>query len=306
MENIEDKIIVNKIESLKKSKNAVILAHNYQLLEVQRIADFVGDSLQLAQKAKEIKADIIVFAGVRFMAETAKLLNPKVKVLLASESAGCPMADMIEPFQLQEFKAKNPEYLVVCYVNSSIEVKAESDVCVTSSNAVKIVESLDKNRPILFVPDQNLGNYTQMKSQRDIKVWEGMCPIHHFIFSTNDIKRMREKYPDHTIIVHPECQLNVIKEADFASSTKGMADFVAENDKVILGTEVGLVEALQDKYPQKSILPLSNMAVCIDMKKTTIEEILNTLEQEQNEIIIEPEIAKKAASAIDNMLKFSK
>lgn len=306
MYNVEEEKIIEQIKQLKKSKKAIILAHNYQLLEVQKVADFVGDSLQLAQKAKEVDADIIVFAGVLFMAETAKLLNPKVKVLLAKDGAGCPMADMIKPFQLQEFKAQHPDYQVVCYVNSSIEIKAESNVCVTSSNAVKIVESIDKDTPILFVPDQNLGNYTKMKTGRNIRVWDGMCPIHHFIFTVNDIDKMRKDYPNHKIIVHPECQLDVIKAADFAASTKGVADYVAEHDNIILGTEIGLVEALQYKYPEKSILPLSSMAVCIDMKKTQLIDILKTLENEANEITISPEIAKKAAVAIDRMLELSK
>ncbi|HOD53581.1 MAG TPA: quinolinate synthase NadA [Candidatus Cloacimonadota bacterium] len=301
----EDNSIVEKINKLKTEKNAIILAHNYQVLEVQKVADFIGDSLQLAQKAKEVNADIIVFAGVRFMAETAKLLNPDVKVLLTAKEAGCPMADMIEPFQLQEFKAKHPEYQIVCYVNSSVEIKAECDVCVTSSNAVKIVEKLDSSRPILFVPDQNLGKYTQLKSRKTIKVWDGMCPIHHFIFTVKDIERVRKDYPDHTIIVHPECQPEIIKHADFACSTKGMADYAESHDKLILGTEIGLIEALQDKYPEKSILPLSNMAVCVNMKKTHLDDVLNVLENEVNEIKIDPEIARKAVQAINKMLELS-
>ncbi len=301
----EDKKIIERIIELKKQKNAVILAHNYQVLEVQKAADFVGDSLQLAQKAKEAKAEMIVFAGVRFMAETAKLLNPEAKVLLTVKDAGCPMADMIEPFQLQEFKAKHPEYQVVCYVNSPVEIKAECDVCVTSSNAVKIVEHLDASRPILFVPDQNLGKYTRLKTQKTIKVWDGMCPIHHFIFTLKDIERVRKDYPDHTLIVHPECQPEIIENADMACSTKGMADYAETHDKLILGTEVGLIEALQDKFPEKSIKPLSSMAVCINMKKTHLEDVLSVLENENNEIQIDPEIAEKAVQSIDRMLELS-
>jgi len=302
----EELKMIEEIKRLKQSKNAIILAHNYQILEIHEIADFVGDSLQLAQEAAKVKADIIVFAGVKFMAETAKLLNPGVKVLLTAGDAGCPMADMIEPFQLQEFKSLHPEYQIVCYVNSSVEIKAESDVCVTSSNAVKIVNQLDKDRPILFVPDQNLGKYTMSKTGREIRVWEGMCPIHHFIFSEEDIKRVRRDYPDHTLIVHPECTPEIINLADMAGSTKGMADYVETHDKIILGTEIGLIESLQAKYPEKSIVGLSNLAICKNMKKTNLTELYKTLSEERNEINIDEKVAQQAVKAINRMLELSK
>lgn len=302
----DDLDFIKQINDLKKEKNAIILAHNYQLLEIHQVADFIGDSLQLAQQAEKVEADIILFAGVRFMAETAKLLNPKIKVLLSVADAGCPMADMIEPFQLEEFKTAHPEYQIVCYVNSSVEIKAQSDVCVTSSNAVKIVEQLDSSRPILFVPDQNLGKYTQSKTGKHIRVWEGMCPIHHFVFSLNDIDRVRKEYPEHTLIVHPECTPEIINKADMACSTKGMADYTATHEKVILGTEIGLIESLQFKYPEKSIIPLSNMAICKNMKKTSLSELLITLQTERNEIQIPDEVASRAVKSINRMLELSK
>lgn len=305
MFDTEDQELIKEIIQLKKEKNAIILAHNYQLMEVQKVADFIGDSLQLAQMAKQVKADMIIFAGVRFMAEAAKLLNPETKVLLTAKDAGCPMADMIEPFQLQEFKAKHPDYLIVCYVNSSVEIKALCDVCVTSSNAVKIVNQLDPNQPIMFVPDQNLGQYTALKSNRNIKVWDGFCPIHHFFFTLNDIERVRREYPDHLLVVHPECKPEIIEKADMACSTKGMADLAEERDHLILGTEMGLVEALQSRFPQKSIIPLSKMAVCVNMKKTRLVDVRDTLLTERNEITIAPDIAKNAVRSINKMLELS-
>lgn len=301
----ENDLIIEKILKLKKEKNVMILAHNYQNLDIHKIADFIGDSLQLAQEAKKVKADIILFCGVRFMAETAKLLNPHTKVLLSAGDAGCPMADMIEPDALREYKKNHPDHLIVCYVNSSVEIKAESDVCVTSSNAVKITQQLDPDKTIMFVPDQNLGQYVRSQTGRKIEVWDGMCPIHHYIITLQDVERVRREYPDHLILVHPECKPEIVERADKVFSTKGMADFAETHDKLIIGTEFGLTRALQDKFPNKSIVPLNDQAQCKNMKKTTLQEILMTLETERNQIEIDPDIAQKALQSIEKMLELS-
>ena len=292
-----------KILQLKKEKNAIILAHNYQITDVQDVADFTGDSLQLAREAAKIKADIILFCGVRFMAETAKLLNPETKVLLSKKDAGCPMADMITAEQLVEFKRKHQNPYVVCYVNSSVDVKAESDVTCTSGNAIKVVNSIPQDKTILFVPDQNLGTYAAQKTGRNIVVWKGFCNVHHFNITLQDLEKARKNYPDYKILVHPECKPEVFEKADIVASTKGMADFVAQNDKVILGTEIGLYHKLKKMYPDKKLLPLSEKAICINMKKTTLSDVYQTLKDEKNEIIINKEIAKKAKISIERMLE---
>jgi quinolinate synthase len=290
---------------MKKEKNAIILAHNYQYLEVQEVADFVGDSLQLAQEAAKAEGEMIVFCGVRFMAETAKLLKPKAKVLLSVEDAGCPMADMITGEQLRNFKAKHENPYVVCYVNSTVEVKAESDICCTSGNAIKVINSIPEDKTILFVPDQNLGTYAARQTGRNIIVWEGFCLVHHIKISAEDVKRVRREYPDYTLIVHPECAPEIFEQADFVASTKGMSDYVKEHDKVILGTEVGLYEQLKNFYPEKELVPLSTESICQNMKKTKLADLHKTILTERNEIIIEPEIADKAVRSIQRMLEIS-
>ncbi|MCL2065558.1 MAG: quinolinate synthase NadA [Candidatus Cloacimonetes bacterium] len=302
---LELKEIIEKINLLKKEKKAIILAHNYQPVEVHSVADMVGDSFQLSKAASEVKADIILFCGVKFMAETAKLLSPDCKVLLSAGDAGCPMADMANADDLKKYKEKNPDYLIVCYVNSSIEVKALSDVCVTSSNAVRIVNKLPLNKPIMFVPDQNLGQYVQSKTNRKIDVWDGFCPIHHVFINTTDIKKAREIYPDHVVIVHPECKPEVVEIADFVGSTKELADFTENNDKVVIGTEIGLINMLQIKYPHKSIKPLSEKAICVNMKKTSLNTVLETLQDELNQIFIPEDIAQNALIPIQKMLELN-
>ena len=297
--------ITRKIKRLKKLKNAIILAHNYQILEVQEIADIIGDSLQLSQEAAKVDAEIIVFCGVKFMAETAKLLKPEAKVLLSVEDAGCPMADMINAEQLREFKSQYQNPIVICYVNSSVEVKAESDICCTSSNAVKIVKSIPNEQTILFVPDQNLGTYAAQQTGRNIIVWKGFCNVHHINIKVEDVDEIRKKYPGYTLLVHPECIPEVFKQADVVASTKGMADFTGDNDNVIIGTEIGLFKQLKAKYPEKNIVPLSEKAICKNMKKTTLKDVLKTLETERNEISIEKEIAAKAVDSINRMLELS-
>ncbi len=295
--------LVCRIEHLKKEKNALILVHNYQPIEIHSVADITGDSLQLAQEAAETDAEIIVVAGVRFMGETAKLLNPGAKVLLSHPNAGCPMADMINGSQLRKFKADFPGSEVVCYVNSSVEVKAESDICCTSSNALKIVNSIPQDKTILFVPDQNLGSYAARQTGREIVAWQGYCNVHHVFITVEDVKRVRREYPGYTLMVHPECIPEVVELADIVASTKGMADFVADNDRVILGTEVGLCEQLKNRFPGKKLLPLSERAVCRNMKKNTLPLLRDVVLRESNEINIEPQIAEKALKSLERMLQ---
>ena len=272
---------------------------------VQEVADFVGDSLQLAQEAARVEAKIIVFCGVRFMAETAKLLKPMAKVLLSSGNAGCPMADMITGEQLRKFKKQYENPVVVCYVNSTVEVKAESDICCTSGNAIKIINSIPQDKTILFVPDQNLGTYAAQKTGRNIIVWDGYCNVHHHFITIDDVVDIRKEYPDYALLIHPECKPEVFNQADLVCSTKGMADYVMEHDKVIIGTEVGLFEQLKAKYPEKKIVPLSEKAICINMKKTTLKDVLLTLKNEENDIILNDDIMKKAVKSIDRMLELS-
>lgn len=295
-----------QILSLKKEKNAVILAHNYQAVEIQDIADFTGDSLQLSMQAKQVETPLIVFCGVRFMAETAAILNPKVKVVLPVMDAGCPMADMITAVQLRAFKAEHPGAVVVCYVNSSVEVKSESDVCCTSSNAVQILQSVPQDKEILFVPDQNLGTWAAAQTKHKVTVWHGYCPVHHWGFTVQDVIRVRKEYPDYTLLAHPECQWDVVTKADQVMSTSGMMKYAQEHDKLIIATECGLVDLMNARFPQKSILPLSKNAICPNMKKTELHHVLEALQTEQHEIKVEAAIAAKALACLNRMLELSK
>ncbi len=306
MNSVTKQVTIDTINKLKKDKNAVVLAHNYQTLDIQKIADFVGDSLQLAQEAKKVEADIIVFCGVQFMAETAKLLNPDTKVLLSHPEAGCPMADMATGSDLAVFKSKYQDPVVVCYVNSSIDVKAECDVCVTSSNAVKIVSTIPEDETIIFVPDRNLGSYINDQLGREMILWQGCCNVHDRMITMADVRRVRHSYPDYTIMVHPECSPSVVKAADRVGSTKQMADYAVDHDNLIFGTEIGLIKQLKDLYPEKNIKPLTAKATCINMKKTSLREVLLTLSEEKNEIILEPAIAERALKSVSKMLELSK
>ncbi|MCD4829565.1 MAG: quinolinate synthase NadA [Candidatus Cloacimonetes bacterium] len=305
MPQLTDQVMVESIDKLKKEKQALILAHNYQILPVQHVADFIGDSLQLAQQAEKAHAAIILFCGVRFMAETAKLLNPDSRVLLSHADAGCPMADMITAEKLRQFKAEHPGAVVVCYVNSTVEVKAESDICCTSSNVIKIIKSIPKGKPILFVPDQNLGQYAAWKTRRKIITWNGYCNVHHHKITLRNIEEARRRWPGYTLIVHPETPPEVFRQADVIASTKGMADYAKNHDNLIIGTETGLVKQLQQLYPHKNIKALSQKAVCINMKRTSMRDVLLTLLEERNEIIIEPETARRALVSVQRMLDLS-
>lgn len=294
--------LVEEIRRLKKEKNAIILAHHYQRLEVQKIADFLGDSLQLAQEATRVENDIILFCGVRFMAETAKLLNPQAKVLLSNDKSGCPLADKINKEQLINFKAQYPGAKVICYVNSSLETKSESDICCTSSNAVKIVESFEPTEKLLFVPDKNLGTFAKNITARDIVVWQGYCNVHECFISIEDVKKAKHDFPDYKILIHPECNPTIYPFADLISSTKGIIDFAEKNDKVIIGTEIGVYDQLKDRFPDKKIELLSKNAICRNMKLTSLEDVYYSLKEEKNPIEIDNEMAVKALRCIENML----
>ena len=298
--------LIQEIKRLKAEKNALILAHNYQNIEIQDLADYRGDSLQLSILAKEVKAPLIVFCGVKFMAETAAILNPESTILLPVIDAGCPLADMITLNQLKAFKQNYPGSPVVCYVNSSVEVKAESDVCCTSSNAVKILKSFSTEKPILFVPDRNLGSWAAQQSGKKVITWDGYCLVHQYGFSEEDVLTVKSKYPDYKLLVHPECDPQIIKYADLVVSTGGMVDWVKNNDKAIIATEIGLTEYLQHIYPEKSLIPLSPKAICKNMKKTTLEKVYNALKYNQYVISVKPNIAQKARKAINRMLELSR
>lgn len=293
-----------EILKLKKEKNAVILAHCYQNIEIDEVADYVGDSLYLSQMAAKTDADIIVFAGVYFMAETAKILSPSKKVLLPRLESGCLMADMINLRQLREFKAKYPGVPTVCYINSTAEVKSECDICCTSSNAVKIVESLGANE-VLFAPDTHLGTWVQSQL-KGVKVitYPGYCPTHLRI-TPEDIIEKRKRHPQALVLAHPECHQEVTKLADYVGSTTGIMKFAKESDKkeFIIATELGVVERLKRDLPEKEFILVSPKAVCPNMKWNHLEDIYNSLKYEQYEITVDEQIAKKAVNCINRMLE---
>ncbi len=298
--------LVENINRLKREKNAVILAHCYQPVEVDLVADYVGDSLYLSQVASTTDADIIVFAGVYFMAQTAKILSPEKKVLLPQMDAGCRMADMINHKQLMEFKVKNPNLPTVCYVNSTAEVKAECDLCVTSSNAVKVIKSLNKDK-ILFVPDTYLGKWVEKQlGNIEIITYPGFCPTHLQIRPV-DIENARKQHPNAVVLAHPECHMSVTDIADYVGSTTGIMNYVAKSNmkSFIIATEQGVVDRLKRDYPNKEIIPIKENIVCPNMKMTSLEDILNVLENETNEIVVDSDIAQKAVRCIDAMLEAS-
>jgi len=302
MENSDAKLIEG-ILSLKRERNAVILAHNYQLGEVQDIADFVGDSLQLSQNAAKTEADVIVFCGVHFMAETASILCPDKVVLLPDIHAGCPMADMITTERLRERKRELPGATVVCYINSSAEVKAESDVCCTSANAVKVIESLDA-KEILFVPDQYLGHYISTKTNKRMILWPGFCATHIRI-QPQYITALRREYPQAKVVVHPECRPEVIALADEVLSTGGMCRYASKSEvrEMIVGTEIGIIHRLRKENPGKKFIPASEQAVCPRMKLITLERVLWSLQEMTPEVKVPEEIRLKAKAAVDRMLQ---
>jgi len=294
--------IAERILKLKQERNAVILAHNYQLGEIQDIADFVGDSLGLSQNAAKTEAKVIVFCGVHFMAETAAILCPDMTVLLPDMHAGCPMANMITAEQLRQKKGELPGSSVVCYINSTAEVKAESDICCTSANAVKVVESLDDDE-ILFVPDQYLGHYISTKTDKKMHFWPGYCPTHARI-QHQDIIRLKEEYPQAKVAVHPECRPEVIALADEALSTSGIIRYAKREDvsELIVGTELGIIHRLRKENPGKKFISVSEQAVCPNMKLITLEKVLWSLEEMAPEVKVPEPIRLKAKAAVDKML----
>jgi quinolinate synthase len=293
-----------KISQLKKERNAVILAHNYQPGEIQDLADFCGDSLGLSIEASKTDAEVIVFCGVKFMAETAAILSPEKTVLLPERTAGCPMADMITAEQLRELKDKFPGAIVVCYVNSTAEVKAESDYCCTSSNAVAVVNSLPSDKKILFVPDRNLGSFVAGRTGRDIELWPGYCTTHVCI-TEDDIRKAKQEYPDAIVMSHPECTEPVRKISDELLSTGQMLKFVKKNStkRYIVATEKGIIHALKKENPNAEYIPATERAICPNMKKITIDKVITSLEEMKERIVVEEEIRVRARKSLDRMVE---
>jgi quinolinate synthase len=300
--------LVDKIQKLKKERNAVILVHNYQIGEVQDIADHLGDSLGLSLEAAKTKADVIVFCGVHFMAETAAIISPNKKVIMPDVNAGCPMADMITVDKLRELKAKHPKAKVVCYVNSGADIKAESDICCTSANAVKVCRSLKDAKEIIFVPDKFLGHYTstQVKDKKFI-LWEGFCPTHVMILPRH-VEDAKARYPGAKVLVHPECRPETIALADEVLSTGGMLKYAKETDvkEIIVGTETGIIYRLRKENPDKKFYPALEQSICPNMKLTTLEKVFWSLEDLKIEIKVPKKIADKARSAIERMLEIGR
>lgn len=299
--------LIKEINRLKKEKNAVILAHCYQNEEIDKVADYVGDSLYLSQMAAKTDADIILFAGVYFMAQTAKILNPNKKVLLPRLESGCRMADMISLNQLREFKSKHPNIPTVCYINSTAEVKSECDMCCTSSNAVKVVKSLNADK-ILFLPDTYLGKWVEKQlGNLEVITYPGFCPTHLQI-RPDDIKEARSKYPNALILAHPECHQAVTELADYVGSTTGIMKYAIESDKkqFVIATEKGVVDRLKRDYPEKEFILIKENIICPNMKWHNLIDIYNALEKEEHDINVDKEIATKALNCIDRMLEVSK
>ena len=292
-----------KIKILKEEKNAIILSHFYQTIDIQQIADYTGDSFELSKISKAAAKNIIVFCGVRFMAESAKLLSPNKKILLPNYNAGCPMADMITSDMIKDLRLEYPDAAVVCYVNSSAETKAECDICCTSSNAVRIVKSLPQNK-IIFVPDKNLGAYvSQFVPDKKFIYIDGYCPIHAEA-TVDDVKARKAAYPDAKFAVHPECSPDVLKFADFIGSTSEILKYCIDSEyaEFIIGTEYAIVERLRFYYPEKKYYPLTPTFICPNMKKTTLESIYNSLLNEETAIELPPELINKANIPLERML----
>jgi len=295
--------IVERIRELKARRNAVILVHNYQRPELQDIADFLGDSLGLSRRAAETDADVIVFCGVHFMAETASILCPDKAVLMPDPASDCPMARMITAGELRALKQGYPDAAVVCYVNSTAEVKAESDLCCTSANAAEVLSSIEPDRPVIFVPDKYLGAHAAAQTGRDLILWEGYCPVHACI-TPQDIDRARAEHPHAAVIVHPECLPEVSAKADAVESTSGMCRYAREADarELVVGTEVGLLYRLRKENPQKAFYPASRAAVCPNMKRNTLEKVLWSLEDLRHEIRVPDDVRTAARRAIEAMV----
>ena len=292
-----------KIAKLRKELNAIILAHNYQRPEVQDLADFTGDSLELARKCVGSKAEVIVFCGVRFMAETAAILNPTSTVLLSHDDAGCPLADMIDVESLRQWKRGYPGAAVVAYVNTTAAIKAESDICCTSANGVEVVDAIP-NEEILFVPDQNLGHYVSTKTSKKVILYPGYCSVHANV-TAEEVRLARQRHPQAKVLVHPECRAEVIDLADAALSTSQMLRYAKQSNHTtfLIGTEEGILHPLRKENQEKEFHLLSDKLVCPDMKKTTLEILIETMEARKNVVTIPEETRVKAKQAIDRMLE---
>lgn len=308
---MKNRTIINEIELLKTQKNAIILSHYYTLSEVQEISDFVGDSLALAHYAQKTDADIIVFAGVHFMAETAKILNPNKKVLVPDFESKCSLADSCPPEEFREFLKKYPNHKVISYINCSAEIKTMSDIICTSGNAVKIVESFDKDEKLIFAPDKNLGSYINSVTGRNMLLWDGACHVHNQLKSEKLIELIKE-HPDAKVIAHPECKAIILEMADFIGSTKAMLDFTQKDDaqKYIVATETGIIHQMTKFSPQKTfvVLPSEDHCNCNDcpyMKLNNLENIRNCLKNETNQLHLEYEVIEKAKQPLLKMLEIS-
>ena len=304
MNSVKIKEIYSKINRLRDEKDVLILAHLYQPLEIQHIADFCGDSFELAKKAKASDRKKIVFCGVRFMAESAKIMNPDKAVYIPDKDAGCAMADMVTASDIVALKKKYPGAAVVCYINSGAETKALCDMCVTSSNALKIIKNMPQNE-IIFVPDKNLGSYIANRlPEKEFHIYSGYCPVHQHI-SASQVKKVKEENPGWLLLVHPECEPDVVKLSDFAGSTSAIIEYAHKSaaKSFINGTDRAVYERLVEESPQKEFKLLAETLMCKDMKKTTLESLLKTLETLENEVVLEEDIMKSARICLDNMLE---
>ena len=295
---------IEKIYELKDKKNAVILVHNYQRGEIQDIGDYIGDSLGLSQQAKKTDAAIIVFCGVRFMAETAKILSPEKKVLIPREDAGCPMANMVTPEDVLRMRKKHPEAKVVSYVNTNANVKALCDVCCTSANAVEVVKNIDADE-IIFIPDKNLGSYVKRFTDKKMILWDGFCYVHDRI-SKEEVLSAKEKFPGALLLVHPECSPEVIDIADEVLSTSGMLKFVRKSDakSFLIGTEEGIIYRLKKENPDKEFYSAGEPKICSNMKRTRLEDVYNALNEEKHEINLLEDIINASRRSLEAMLKY--
>jgi quinolinate synthase len=301
MEDMEER--KKRLRDLLRERNALMLAHNYQRDEIQETAHITGDSLGLSIEASRSEADVIVFCGVHFMAESAAILSPDKSVILPRLDAGCPMADMITGDELREFREKNPEYVVVTYVNSSAEVKAQTDICCTSANAVSVVKHVPDDRKIFMVPDRNLAMYVEKKAGRSLEWWDGYCPTHDRV-TFEEVSRLRDAHPDALVVVHPECRPDVVAMADHVCSTSGMYTYCRESKekKFIIGTEMGILYRLRKENPDKEFHLASRALICPNMKLTTIDDIIECLEEMKNIITVPQNTALRAKRALDAML----
>lgn len=304
--------LFEEIARLKKEKNAVILAHYYQDADIQDIADFIGDSLQLSQEAAKTNADIILFAGVHFMAETAKIISPSKKVILPDMAAGCSLADSCPPEAFKTFKEKHPDHVVVSYINCSAAIKALTDIVCTSSNAEKIIESIPKDKKIIFAPDRNLGAYLKKKTGRDMVLWDGACMVHE-IFSLEKLLRLKERYPEADVLAHPECEAAILDHADFIGSTTAILNYALQSTKqqFIVVTESGILHQMKKAAPEKEFIPAPPNANCAcndcpHMKLNTLEKIYLCLRDESPEIILDEKLRLEASASIERMLVISK